>query len=233
VGTPPAPVTFSANGTNAAKDTTVRFAAAGTYQFRATISDGSLSATSEVSVAVAQALTSITITPASTKIKTGGVRQFTAVANDQFRAPLSTQPPIAWSVASGGGTITAGGLYTAPGAPGSATVRAASGAVQKTAAVSILIPIPVAPTNLVVTQTFAQRIDLRWDDNSNNEGAFAIERSRDGVHFTRIGTVGANVRTFSATGLASDTQYYFRVRAWNSTGYSRYTNVIGARTSLV
>ncbi len=51
VGTPPAPVAFSSNGTNAAKETVVTLAAAGTYIFQVTISDaGWLSAVSEVVV---------------------------------------------------------------------------------------------------------------------------------------------------------------------------------------
>jgi titin len=99
--------------------------------------------------------------------------------------------------------------------------------------VSILIPIPTAPTGLSIVQTFVQRIDLEWNDNSNNERAFAIERSRDGVHFTRIATVGANARTYAATSLTPDTEYFFRVRAWNTTGYSRYSNVVRARTSVL
>jgi len=40
-GTPPASVSFSANGTNAAKNTVATFAAAGTYNLLATIADGS------------------------------------------------------------------------------------------------------------------------------------------------------------------------------------------------
>ena len=39
-GTPPAAVNFSSNGTNASKNTTATFTAAGTYNFAVTISDG-------------------------------------------------------------------------------------------------------------------------------------------------------------------------------------------------
>jgi fibronectin type 3 domain-containing protein len=55
-GTPPAPVQFSANGTNAAKSTTVTFAVAGTYTLQATITNAiGLSVTSSVIVHVASA----------------------------------------------------------------------------------------------------------------------------------------------------------------------------------
>ncbi len=50
-GTPPAPVSFSANGTNAAKNTTATFTKAGNYSFQVTITDaGGLSVTSSVNV---------------------------------------------------------------------------------------------------------------------------------------------------------------------------------------
>ena len=51
-GTPPAPVTFSANGTNAAKDTVVTFKKPGTYTLLVTISDGELSTTSSITVTI-------------------------------------------------------------------------------------------------------------------------------------------------------------------------------------
>ena len=52
-GTPPAPVGFSVNGTNAAKNTTATFSAAGTYTLRATIKDQpGLTTTSTVTVTV-------------------------------------------------------------------------------------------------------------------------------------------------------------------------------------
>jgi rhamnogalacturonan endolyase len=52
-GTPPAPVTFSANGNNAAKNTVATFTKAGTYNFQVSIMDsGGLNITSSVSVIV-------------------------------------------------------------------------------------------------------------------------------------------------------------------------------------
>jgi rhamnogalacturonan endolyase len=58
VGTPPAPVAFAVNGTNAAKNTTVNFTKSGDYKLQVTISDGSggVTASSAVSVAVRDAV---------------------------------------------------------------------------------------------------------------------------------------------------------------------------------
>lgn len=141
VGAPPAPVAFSANGTNAAASTTAAFAAAGTYTFQVTARDpGGLVASSSVTVVVNQTLTSIVVTPATASVAAGTARQFTATADDQFGNALAAQPALAWSVSPGGGTVGSSGLYTAPSSAGTATVKAASGSVSGTSSVTITRP---------------------------------------------------------------------------------------------
>jgi hypothetical protein len=136
--TGPAAVSFSVNGSNAAKNTTATFSQAGTYTFEATIRNaGGLSTTSDVTVTVNQTLTSIVISPGSVTVSPGASQQFTAQARDQFGNPLAVQPGMTWSVPSGGGTISTAGLYQAPATPGSATVRAANGSINGTATVTI------------------------------------------------------------------------------------------------
>ena len=115
-GTPPAAVNFSANGSNAAKNTTATFSEAGNYTFHVTITDAAgLTVTSGVNVTVNQTLTFDRGLPASINLHTGGVQQFTAVAQDQFGAALAAQPSFTWAATAG--TISAGGLLTAPGSP--------------------------------------------------------------------------------------------------------------------
>ena len=147
MGTPPAPVTYSANGTNAAQSVTATFSKAGSYTFQVTVSDrGGYIATSSVTVAVNQSLTSIKVSPATLTLAAKGQQQFSATTNDQFGNPMATQPTLSWSVA-GGGTIAGSGLYTAPNAAGSATVKATSGAVSGTAGVTVLAP-PTTSTSV-------------------------------------------------------------------------------------
>ena len=56
-GTPPAAVSYSLNGTNAAQNTTATFSKAGTYNFQVTMTDpGGLTAASSVTVTVNQTL---------------------------------------------------------------------------------------------------------------------------------------------------------------------------------
>jgi hypothetical protein len=134
----PAGVSFSANSSNAAKNTTATFTAAGTYTFEVQIKDDAgLSTTSDVTVTVSQTFTSIVVSPGSASIGTGASQQFTAQALDQFGNALAVQPAFTWSVVNGGGTIDAIGLYQAPATADSATVNVSSGGVSGTASITI------------------------------------------------------------------------------------------------
>ena len=91
--------------------------------------------------------------------------------------------------------------------------------------------LPVDPTNLTATPFSSSQINLTWMDNSNNEDGFRIERSPNGTNFTQVASVGMNVTTYSDTGLAAATNYYYRVRAYNL-GDSGYTTIANATTQV-
>ena len=61
------------------------------------------------------------------------------------------------------------------------------------------------------------QINLSWTDASADETAFHIERSPDGsTGWTEIGTVDADVTTYSDTTLTCGTPYFYRVRGYRS-----------------
>jgi hypothetical protein len=80
----------------------------------------------------------VTISGPSGVLNTGATRQFTALVSG------TSDTSVAWSVTqSGGGTITAAGLYVAPALPSTYTVKAtahADGTTFATAAVPVVIP---------------------------------------------------------------------------------------------
>jgi vibriolysin len=84
---------------------------------------------------------------------------------------------------------------------------------------------PPAPVNLTATVVSNSQVNLSWTDASSNETGFKIER-RIGFSgaFTEIATVGANVTTFSNTGLTPLTSYCYRVRSFNVNGNSSSSN---------
>ncbi len=91
--------------------------------------------------------------------------------------------------------------------------------------------IPLAPTNLRTQNLQARQVQLKWDDNSDNESAFEIEQFIQN-RFLRIGTAVANADTITIRGLIDQTQYRFRVRAANRTGTSSYSNELTVTTPL-
>ena len=154
-------MTFTANGTNAAKSTVAIFAKAGSYNLQVTIRDqAGLGVTSSTTVLVVQNVTTIAVTPASVSVATGGTQAFTATAQDQFGAPVTPAPTFAWTV-SGGGTISASGLFTAGSvAGGPYTVNASSGAVSGTASVTVTGAAPITIGNTTV-------LSLRSSNDAN------------------------------------------------------------------
>ena len=93
-----------------------------------------------------------------------------------------------------------------------------------------LTSLPVAPADVAAAAASAGEIDLSWADNANETG-YKIERSPDGsTNWTQIDTVGANVTTYSNTGLSEGTAYYYRVRATNTAGDSPYSTTVSAST---
>ncbi len=178
MGTPPAPVTFNANGTNAAQSVTATFAAAGSYTFQVTVSDPSgYIATSQVTVMVDQTLHSIQVSPGSIAVQTGGQQSFGATGYDQFGHPMATQPAFVWSVAQGGGTINAStGVYTAPSSASTAIVQATGGGLSATANVTITTPPPVTSGVSVAYTLYSS-----WNSGFNA-----------GISITNTGTTAIN-----------------------------------------
>jgi len=64
-----------------------------------------------------------------------------------------------------------------------------------------------------------------WQDMSTNETGFAIERKLGTAGtYGQIASVGANITSYQDTGLVSGSQYCYRVKAFNATQSSAYSN---------
>lgn len=91
---------------------------------------------------------------------------------------------------------------------------------------------PAAPSKLASTGASASGVNLVWSDNSSNEAGFHIEQRIGTGAWSQIASVGASVTTFASTGLRPSTNYEYRVRAYNRSGTSIYSNTVTVRTDV-
>lgn len=91
---------------------------------------------------------------------------------------------------------------------------------------------PASPVNLRATPASRSQIDLVWEDRSDNETGFEIRRMSGTPSDPTIDVfrVGANVTSFSDTGLPEDTGFSYIVRAFNDAGFSTPSNSASATT---
>lgn len=93
---------------------------------------------------------------------------------------------------------------------------------------------PNAPSNLIAVAIGDTSASLQWQDNSNDEATFQIERaSAAGGPWVSVGAVAANTTTFIDNSLAPLTDYYFRVFARNAGGDSPPTMALLVHTTPV
>ena len=87
------------------------------------------------------------------------------------------------------------------------------------------------PTKLTVTVASYNGIDLSWQDNSDNESGFMVQRRVDAsTDWVEIGRAAANATLFSDTGLEPTTTYHYRVRAFNIIEFSAFSNQVRVKT---
>ena len=219
--TGPAPVTFSANGNNAAKNATATFTQAGNYSVTVTIADAQLAtATSTVNVTVNRTLTQVRVTPDSANVATTRTQAFTADALDQFGAAMPAT--VTWT-ASGGGTINGAGVFTAGAAVGGPyVITATSGGRSDTASVTVIngtpptvaTPASASPSTVVGSSTAVSVLGA--DDGG--EASLVYTWSATGpaaVTFTPNGTNAARNGTATFTRAGS---YVFTVSVRDAQG---------------
>lgn len=86
-----------------------------------------------------------------------------------------------------------------------------------------------APVALKATERTQTSIKLKWRDFSNVEDGYTIEM-QTGTGYTEIGRTTASVDSLTVDGLAPQTEYFFRVRAFKGDEMSDYSNTLSVKT---
>ncbi len=94
---------------------------------------------------------------------------------------------------------------------------------------------PNTPANLILTLEEYNRIGLQWSDRSAVEDGFLIERQDQtvGGSFLTVGDTETSITSFLDRTVAPGSSYVYRVRAYNESGASGYSNTIVAQTLAV
>jgi hypothetical protein len=89
-----------------------------------------------------------------------------------------------------------------------------------------------APSNLTATTASQTRIELRWDDNADNETEHVVQRASSAAFASPEEILlGEGETAYSDTGRSPGTTYFYRVKARNSTNESGWSNVASATTT--
>jgi peptidyl-Asp metalloendopeptidase len=80
-----------------------------------------------------------------------------------------------------------------------------------------------APERLSAWTSAPQTVVLHWFDAADNEMGYKVERSVNGIEFEQIAMLGANATHYVDQDVGNASRYYYRVRAFNGRGNTRYT----------
>jgi subtilisin family serine protease len=105
---------------------------------------------------------------------------------------------------------------------------AGNSSFSNTVTVTIPNTVPSAPSNLraIPNPAYPAGVNLYWNDNSNNEQFFIIERQEEGGSWETICAPGPDSTRNRDTNVQAGQTYYYRVRAYNPNGDSNNSNVI-------
>ena len=87
------------------------------------------------------------------------------------------------------------------------------------------VNIPSAPTNVSASRVSDTSANVTWTRGADADTTYSriyVERSTDGADFVLLGYVAGTATSYSDTTTTANHAYQYRVRAYNSTGYSSY-----------
>ena len=93
--------------------------------------------------------------------------------------------------------------------------------------------LPAAPTGATITFADFTALELNWVDNATDETGYTIERSVDNLNFSMVVSLPADTTYHWDEGLADNTTYFYRIRAFNSDASSAPAEVSETTAALL
>lgn len=231
------PVTWSVIGGGTVSQTGLFTApgTAGTYRVVVAHNGGTLRDTATVTVTGSAAtLTSLTISPASVSLNTGGTRQFSASA--VWSNGSTTLPAVTYSVI-GGGTVSSTGLYTAPVTAGTNRVVVAGGGRADTATVTVtsttstsggtLTSLTISPQEVTVPVGGSRQFSVSAQWSNGSTATPPVTFSVAAIYFTGANGSVSSGGVYTAPNIAGT----YRVIVAHSGGTLRDTALVTVTAS--
>jgi len=119
--------------------------------------------------------------------------------------------------------LPSSGANTTMSVPVSVTIGTKTSTVKFSVTITDPTTQPASPTIISVVTNSDGSNTITWNDNSNNETGFTIYRSTDGAIWTPVGTVSANITSYTDTSAVSGVAYAYEVASTN-TGFNGGTS---------
>jgi hypothetical protein len=179
----------------------------GTYTVTATSAADSAKSASAIVTVSQTTPVSISISPSTVSLSTGGQEQFTANVSG------TSNTAVTWSAS--GGTVSTSGLYVAPATAGTYTVTAVSAAdttksASATASVSVapVVSVSVSPTSVAMPQKWQQQFAATVSGSSNTTVTWSVKQGTGTITQSGLYTAPQAVETdvIAATSQADSTK---------------------------
>lgn len=87
---------------------------------------------------------------------------------------------------------------------------------------------PQPPQGLRATALRKRRIRLDWNPGSDDSAGFLLERAQEGTPWMLLASLGPEAGDHMDRHLHQGETYFYRLRAFNEAGYSRYSEIVSA-----
>lgn len=101
---------------------------------------------------------------------------------------------------------------------------------SETAEVTTPPPVPVAPDGLSADSISSNHVEMSWNDKSETEDGFILQRKEGDNTFSTIDTLDAGITSYSDNGLVTSQNYTYRVSAYNISGNSPWSGELEITT---
>jgi regulation of enolase protein 1 (concanavalin A-like superfamily) len=153
-------------------------------------------------------------------------------SGDNFTASRSADGVI-WTPIGSATVIMGSTVYVGLATTGADNNQVNTSSFHNVSITTGSITAPAAPTGLSGAVVTNRRIDLSWADNSSNETAFFLERATNSSFTQNLATttLSSDATSYQDTSVVPSTTYYYRIRAYNTGGYSAYSDVVDYTTT--